>query len=668
MVVAVEATGLCRSDWHGWMGHDADIALPHVPGHELAGTVVETGASVTRWEPGDRVTTPFVLACGRCRACARGDGQVCEDQLQPGFTQWGSFADLVALPRADLNLVRVPDEVPADVAAGLGCRFATAYRAVAHVGRVRAGETVVVHGCGGVGLSAVLVAAALGARVLAVDPDPASLALAAAARCRAAGDRPTSPTSPTAVPTSPSTRYGSPETLAAASPALRPRGRHVQVGLLGGPDASPPVDMGRVLGLELQLLGSHGMPASDYPELLARVADGTLDPGRLLRDRIGLAEAGPRLAALGPRRRGGRDHRHPARSRLTRSWTAPQIRSATSGGVRSNSHSRVPPWGYASGSRPIRLGSRRPADVAVRAVVSFKGMGAALSAVALAAAVLVMPQPAGAPDRARGPVVDVVHIGPVRGRLWQVAPGRERLLRRQRCEERSRGVGSKFKSSKQLQVTGVRIYRADPASIQGSLWTSDGTLLARGTFADKTDNGWQDLSFADPVTILPGQTYIASYFTPATKYAFQYRYFSDEARTVGPVTALKALDGSPNGVHCYEDADCTFPDRAYRDSTYWVTPLWVGAHDDPTPPAGDEKGPPRVAATPREPPAPTGSRRERASLSGSPSRYAAAPSTARRSGCCARAVPDPSASCCTTRCAGGASCSTRDSHCFAARR
>ena len=294
VVVAVEATGLCRSDWHGWMGHDDDIELPHVPGHELAGTLVETGDSVTRWQVGDRVTVPFVLACGRCRACARGDGQVCEDQRQPGFTQWGSFADLVALPRADLNLVRIPDEVPADVAAGLGCRFGTAYRAVVHVGRVQRGETVVVHGCGGVGLSAVMVAVALGARVLAVDPDPASLALAEElGAVRAPADLTDVGADVTI------DAYGSPANLAACVAALRPRGRHVQVGLLVGPDASPPVDMGRVLGQELQLLGSHGMPASDYPELLAKVADGTLDPGRLLRDRIGLAEAGPRLVALG---------------------------------------------------------------------------------------------------------------------------------------------------------------------------------------------------------------------------------------------------------------------------------------------------------------------------------------------------------------------------------
>jgi hypothetical protein len=118
-------------------------------------------------------------------------------------------------------------------------------------------------------------------------------------------------------------------------------------------------------------------------------------------------------------------------------------------------------------------------------------------------------------------------------------------------------------------------------------------------FADKTDNGWQDMSFAVPVTVEPGRTYIASYFTPATKYAFQYGYFSDAGRTVGPVTALRAVEGSPNGVHCYEDAACSVPVRGHRDSSYWVTPLWAGSGDDPTDPShvGEEKGPPRVAAS-----------------------------------------------------------------------
>lgn len=178
VVVRVEATGLCRSDWHGWMGHDPDITLPHVPGHELAGIVEAVGARVTGWRPGDRVTVPFVCACGTCPSCAAGDQQVCERQTQPGFTHWGSFAQYVALDHAEVNLVAVPDGLSFATAASLGCRFATAFRAVVAQGRVAAGEWVAVHGCGGVGLSAVMIAAAAGARVVAVDLSPRALDLA----------------------------------------------------------------------------------------------------------------------------------------------------------------------------------------------------------------------------------------------------------------------------------------------------------------------------------------------------------------------------------------------------------------------------------------------------------------------------------------------------------
>ena len=130
VVVRVEATGVCRSDWHAWQGHDGDVTLPHVPGHELAGTVVATGPGVRRWSAGDRVTVPFVCACGRCGACDAGEQQVCEHQTQPGFTHWGSFAELVALRHADVNLVALPEGMSPVVAASLGCRFATAYRAL----------------------------------------------------------------------------------------------------------------------------------------------------------------------------------------------------------------------------------------------------------------------------------------------------------------------------------------------------------------------------------------------------------------------------------------------------------------------------------------------------------------------------------------------------------
>src|SRR5215212_274732 len=178
-VVRVEASGLCRSDWHGWMGHDPDIRrFPHVPGHELAGVVEAVGRDVRRWRAGDRVTVPFVCGCGTCEQCAAGDHQICDRQTQPGFTRWGSFAELVALDWADVNLVALPQDVGFDAAAALGCRFATAYRAVLQVGRARAGEWVAVHGCGGVGLSAVMIAVAAGARVVAVDVVAGALALA----------------------------------------------------------------------------------------------------------------------------------------------------------------------------------------------------------------------------------------------------------------------------------------------------------------------------------------------------------------------------------------------------------------------------------------------------------------------------------------------------------
>src|SRR3954470_9717202 len=180
VVVEVRATGVCRSDWHGWMGHDPAIALPHVPGHELAGVVVAAGAEVRAFAPGDRVTVPFCCGCGRCEPCRHGQTQVCDRDFQPGFTAWGSFAERVALPRADLNLVAVPDGLSDVEAASLGCRFMTAWAALhVHAG-VRAGEWVAVHGCGGVGLSALMIATALGATVVAVDIDERKLARARA--------------------------------------------------------------------------------------------------------------------------------------------------------------------------------------------------------------------------------------------------------------------------------------------------------------------------------------------------------------------------------------------------------------------------------------------------------------------------------------------------------
>ena len=305
VVIEVRATGVCRSDWHGWMGHDPDIALPHVPGHELAGVVAEVGPRVTGWRVGDRVTVPFVSGCGVCQECRSGNQQVCADQFQPGFTAWGSFAEHVAIPRADLNLVGIPDEMDAATAASLGCRFATAFRAVVDQGRVRGGEWVAVHGCGGVGLSAVMIAAAHGARVVAVDISDDALSLARqlgaeeVVNAASVADVPDAITDVTDGGAHLSLdALGNPVTCVNSVRSLRTRGRHVQVGLLLASQSTPPIPMDAVVAAELEILGSHGMPAHRYDAMLGMITAGTLRPDQLIGARIGLDESVDALVAM----------------------------------------------------------------------------------------------------------------------------------------------------------------------------------------------------------------------------------------------------------------------------------------------------------------------------------------------------------------------------------
>jgi alcohol dehydrogenase len=315
VVVEVHATGLCRSDWHAWAGHDDGVALPHVPGHELVGVIAAVGAEVRRWSVGDRVTTPFVCGCGRCQWCHDGQAQVCPDQTQPGFTHWGSFAEYVALHAADTNLVAVADAVSDAAAAGLGCRFATAYRALHARAGITRGEWVTVFGVGGVGLSAVQVAVAAGAKVIAVDRTPAALDLARTLGAehtvlsdgrgeRSDGGKPgdvpaqvhelTGGGSHVAVDA-----VGAPATCADAIHSLRRRGRHVQVGLLPSIDGHPAVPMDRVIAWELDVLGSHGMASVDYPDMLRLVEAGTLRPQALVERVVGLAEGAGLLPSVG---------------------------------------------------------------------------------------------------------------------------------------------------------------------------------------------------------------------------------------------------------------------------------------------------------------------------------------------------------------------------------
>ena len=299
VIVEVRATGLCRSDWHAWAGHD-EVAFPHVPGHELAGVISEVGPLVTQWQPGDRVTVPFVCGCGRCEWCLSGQAQVCPAQQQPGFTHWGSFAERVALHAADVNLVGIPDAIDFATAASLGCRFATAFRALTGRAQVQPGEWVTVVGAGGVGLSSVMIAKALGAHVIAVDRNPEALeaarALGADHVIPSDSDVPAEVAAITAGGSHVSVdAVGSEQTASDAVHSLRRGGRHVQVGLLPPIDGHPRMPMDRVIGWELTLLGSHGMAAADYPAMMTLIARGDLQPQRLIERVIGLEEAATML-------------------------------------------------------------------------------------------------------------------------------------------------------------------------------------------------------------------------------------------------------------------------------------------------------------------------------------------------------------------------------------
>ena len=305
VVIKVEATGVCRSDWHCWQGHDTDVVVPHVPGHEFAGIVEAVGKDVKRFKTGDRVTVPFINACGSCPECHSGNHQVCGNQTQPGFTHWGSFAQYTTVDQADVNLVALPEHLDFVTAASLGCRFVTSFRAVVDQGKVSAGQWVAVHGCGGVGLSAVMIASALGANVIAVDLQDDKLALAKQVGAAVTLNASQVASVPEAIREITQggahvsmDALGHSVTCVNSVQSLRKLGKHIQVGLLMAEHATPAIPMGRVIGDELEIIGSHGMQAFRYDAMLSMMMSGKLKPEKLLGRTISLAESIEALTTL----------------------------------------------------------------------------------------------------------------------------------------------------------------------------------------------------------------------------------------------------------------------------------------------------------------------------------------------------------------------------------
>ena len=289
VVIEVRASGLCRSDLFAYHGHDPDLGLPHVPGHELAGVVAETGPAVGRWSAGDRVTAPFCCGCGACEQCDLGNEQICDNYYQPGFTHWGSFARYCAIPNADVNVAALPRELSFEHGSVLGCRMITAYRALLERARLTADEWLAVHGCGGLGLCMVMVGTAVGARVVAVDIDDGALAMASAAGAVAAVTADPGNGRATVGAVRDATgggahvsvdALGHPDVAANSIRSLRKQGRHVQAGLLEARSTALPV--ATVVAKELEVLGTKGMSARQYPALADLIARTGMDLSRLV--------------------------------------------------------------------------------------------------------------------------------------------------------------------------------------------------------------------------------------------------------------------------------------------------------------------------------------------------------------------------------------------------
>ena len=296
-VVRVEACGICRSDWHAWKGHWADFfQLPHVLGHEFCGIVEEVGKGVAHFSKGDRVLAPFSGGGGTCEQCRRGYSNLCDFPLSPGFSHWGGFAEYVTIHHADLNLVSLPEEIDSIAAAGMGCRFMTAFHALDARAQLSAGEWIAIYGCGGVGLSALQIAVAAGAYPICVDINTESLALAkqlgayATLNAKEISDVPEAVCEMTAGGVDVALdALGHEETCRNALLSLAKRGRHVQVGMSEGKESMAlPVDV--LVGRELSMLGSKGMPTGNLAALLRLVSSGRLDPMRLVSKTVALDE------------------------------------------------------------------------------------------------------------------------------------------------------------------------------------------------------------------------------------------------------------------------------------------------------------------------------------------------------------------------------------------
>ena len=308
VVLEVLACGVCRSDYHGWVGGHPKVSNGSILGHEYCGTVVEAGARA-KHKVGDRLIAPFILGCGDCSACQSGVSNTCENAIVPGFGAPGAYAEYVSVP-FDHNLVHLPGTMAPALAAGLGCRVTTAWHALTDRAGVRAGEWVAVHGTGGIGLSVLLLAKSLGARVVVVDiveeklthaqqlgadaaVNAAETDAAAAIRDITGGGAQVSVEA-----------LGIEQTTNASVECLATLGRHVHVGMPAG-DGMMNINMRAIYSKQLAFYGTRGMPSWKYPSLLDMIERGAVDLSPMLDREVNLSDSSSELRSMsGPTRPG----------------------------------------------------------------------------------------------------------------------------------------------------------------------------------------------------------------------------------------------------------------------------------------------------------------------------------------------------------------------------
>ncbi|ABL87431.1 succinate semialdehyde reductase (NADPH) [Pyrobaculum islandicum DSM 4184] len=323
VLVRIKSAGVCHSDLYVLEGA-TPVPTPVVSGHEAVGVVEEVGPGVKNLQPGDWVVTSFVWPCGRCRNCVRGRENLCETFAQvrlkgtllDGTTRLrkrsgeevraflgGTWAEASVVPAT--AVAKLPEGLRGrQELAMLGCAFLTAYGAVVNSGSVSPGDTVVVVGTGGVGLSAVQVAKAVGARVIAVGRNPDKLKVAAELGAEVVNTREGDPVK--AVRDLTEGRgadvvveaVGNDDTIQMAVDMAALGGRVVLVGLMPVGHKTP-LGLARVVRGGIQIVGSYGArPRVDLPAVVDMVKRGLLKPEKLAGPTYRLEEINQAVEAL----------------------------------------------------------------------------------------------------------------------------------------------------------------------------------------------------------------------------------------------------------------------------------------------------------------------------------------------------------------------------------